>query len=209
MIVLALAQLLGPTIAAKVVRDKVGRYGTVRSVTVKAWPAIELLWRRADEVKVQAGTLTFSPGQAVSLLREGVSTDVVHVRAQAAIVGGLRLTGVSFDKDGSQMRAEGTVSEADVAKVLPPGVTVQLLGSEQGTVSVKVSGGLFGVGVSAEAVAGAEDGKLVARPVGLLSGLKLTVFESASVHVEAVEARELPGGPEGKRYRLSMRARLT
>lgn len=210
-IVLALAQLFGPAIAAKVVKDKVSRYGTVKSVTVKAWPAVKLLWRHADEVKVDAGTLTFSAGQAVSLLREGAETGVVHAQAQAVVVEGLRLTGASFDKDGPQMQAEATVSEADVARVLPPGVSVRLLGSEHGTVSVMVSGGLFGVGASVEAVAEAENGKLVARPVGLFSGLKLTVFANENVHVEAVEAQALPGGqgPEGQRYRLSMRARLT
>jgi hypothetical protein len=209
-IVVALAQLIGPAVAAKVVAGKVGRYGTVRKVSVKAWPAVKLLWREADEVSVDAGTLRLSPEEAVALLREGSSTDEVDARAQAVDVSGLRLRSVRFEKDGRRMRAEGTVSEADVAEVLPPGVGVALLGSEEGTVRVKVSGGLFGVGVSVEAVARAEDGKLVARPEGLLSGLKLTIFESGDVYVEGVEARALAGGRagEGKRYELVMWARL-
>ena len=40
--------------------------------------------------------------------------------------------------------------------------------SEEGTVEVRASGGLFGVSASVEAVAQAENGKLVARPTGLL-----------------------------------------
>ena len=49
-----------------------------------------------------------------------------------------------------------------------------------------------------------QDGKLVARPTGLLlSALKLTLFETASVYVEGVEARALASEPgEGARYRV-------
>ncbi len=72
--VLALAQLLGPGIAARVVRGKVQRYGTVKSVTVKAWPAVKLLWRQADEVRVQAGHLRVSPEQTAALLEEAKGT---------------------------------------------------------------------------------------------------------------------------------------
>jgi hypothetical protein len=61
-----------------------------------------------------------------------------------------------------------------------------------------------------DAVARAEDGKLVARPSGLLlSALKLTLFESDGVYVEGVEARALGSGPGGEaRYELSMWASL-
>ncbi len=212
-ILVALVQLIGPAVAAKVVEGKVSKYGTVRSVTVKAWPAMKLLWREADEVDVDAGTLALSPGQAVSLLGEGKGTGTVHARARVVVLGGLRLTNVGFDKDGSELKAEGTVSEPSIAKVLPSGVTVTLVGSEGGEVRVEVSGGLFGVGASVEAVAKAEDGKLVARPVGLLGSLKLDIFESENVEVEGVEAEALVGGggpgARGRRYRLVMKARLT
>ena len=45
-LVLALAQVLLPRIAASRISSRVGRYGTVQSVSVKAWPAVELLWGR-------------------------------------------------------------------------------------------------------------------------------------------------------------------
>ena len=76
---------------------------------------------------------------------------------------------------------------------------------------MRASGGLFGVSASVDAVAQAEDGKLVAHPTGfLLSGLKLTLFsERASVYVEGVQARALASGPGGQaRYELSMWASL-
>ena len=54
----------------QVVRARVEKYGTVKSVNVKAWPAVELLWGKADSVKVRAGSLKLSPAQTVELLGE-------------------------------------------------------------------------------------------------------------------------------------------
>lgn len=205
-----LAQLLAPGIAARVVRGKLEKYGSVRSVQVKAWPAVKLAWKHADEVRVSAGALKFEPGQAVALLKEGQSTDRVRASVESVEVSGLRLTDARLEKHGNALRAEGVMSEADIKRALPNGVEVALVGSEGGTVQVRASGGLFGVGASVDAVAQAEDGKLVARPTGLLlSALKLTLFENASLYVEGVEAHALASEPgEGARYALSMWASL-
>lgn len=207
----ALGQWLGPVIAARVVRGKVARYGTVRSVTVKAWPAVKLLWRHADEVRVRAGALKLSPEEAVGLLGEAKGTETVLASAQSVEVGGLRLMSARLEKHGGTLRAEGVVSEADIRRALPPGVTIGLVRSEGGTVTVRASGGLFGVGASVEAVAAAEGGELVVRPTApLLSGLKLRVFASGGVYVEGVHARALgeESGAGGRRYELSMWASL-
>jgi hypothetical protein len=207
--VLVGAQLLGPAIAAKVVRAKVDRYGSVRSVSVKAWPAVKLVWREADEVSLRAGELRLSEAQAQALLGEARGTETVRVSAEGVELGGLRLQGVRLEKHGSAVRGEGVMSAADVKRSLPAGVAVALVRSEGGTVEVRASGGLFGVSTSFDAVAQAEDGKLVARPVGLLGVLKLTLFESASVYVEGVQAKALRTAPgEGARYELSIWGRL-
>lgn len=205
-----LAQLLAPGIAARVVRDKLEKYGSVRSVQVKAWPAVKLAWRHADEVRVSAGALRFEPGQAVALLEEARGTDRVWASVESAEVSGVRLSDVRLEKHGSALRAKGVMSEADIRRALPNGFEVALVRSEGGTVQVRASGGLFGVDASVDAVAQAEDGKLVVRPTGfLLSALKLTLFESSSVYVEGVEARALSSGPGGgARYELSMWASL-
>ena len=47
-VALVLAQLVLPAIAARIARDQVGKYGAVRSVSVHALPAIELLWGHAE-----------------------------------------------------------------------------------------------------------------------------------------------------------------
>ena len=205
-----LAQVLAPRIAARVVRGKVEKYGSVKSVQVKAWPAVKLAWRHADEVRVSAGKLRFSPEQAVGLLEEAKGTDRVKASVESVEVDGLRLTDARLEKHGNELRAEAVVSEEDVRRALPEGLEVALVKSENGTVEVSASGGLFGVSASVDAVAQAEDGKLVARPRGLLlSALKLTLFENPSVYVEGVEARALQSGPgEGARYELAMWASL-
>ncbi|HEY2282009.1 MAG TPA: LmeA family phospholipid-binding protein [Solirubrobacteraceae bacterium] len=205
-----LAQLLAPGIVARVVRGKLEKYGTVKSVQVKAWPAVKLAWKRADEVRVSAGRLTVSPEQAVGLLGEAKGVDRMNVSVEGVEINGLRLTDVKLEKHGSALRAEAAIGGEDIKRALPEGLDVALLKSENGTVEVRSSGGLFGLGASVEAVARAEDGKLVARPTGLLlSGLKLTLFESPSVNVEGVEARALASGPGGEaRYELSMWASL-
>jgi hypothetical protein len=209
-VVLVLAQLLGPRFAAKVVRGKVEKYGTVKSVSVTAWPAVKLVWGEADEVVVRAGRLRLSETQALGLLREAKGTERVRTSAESMEVEGLRLTDTRFEKHGSGLRAAGVMSEEDIKRALPVGVEVGFVKSENGTVEVRASGGLFGVSASVDAVAKAEDGKLVARPVGFpLNVLKLTLFESANVYVEGVQARALPTVPGvGARYELSMWASL-
>jgi hypothetical protein len=208
-VVLVLAQLLLPGIVAGRVRAKLDRYGTVQSVSVSAFPAVKLLWGDADEVKVRASSLKMTTAQTVALLAEAASTAKVRATVERAQEGPLRLSDVSFYKDGPQLRAQATTSEADVKAALPPGFEVTLVGSSGGTVDVRASGGLFGLTASVEAVAEAQEGKLVARPRLLfLEGLTLTLFANSKVYVEGVHARQVKGSPAGSEYVLSMWARL-
>ena len=209
-VLLVLAQLLLPGIVAGRVRSKLARYGSVQSVSVSAWPAVKLLWGHADEVKVRASWLKLTPAQSGALVAEATSATKVQAIVERAQEGPLKLSDVRFDKNGSQLRGQATTSEADVKAALPPGFDVTLVGSSGGTVNVRASGGLFGLTASIEAVAEAQEGKLVAHPRLLfLEGLTLTLFENSQVYVEGVEAREVKGSPgAGGAYVLSMWASL-
>src|SRR5450755_588013 len=55
-VVLGVAQLVLPGIAAQRLRDQLARSGQVLSVHVSAFPAIELLWHHADSVVVRMGS---------------------------------------------------------------------------------------------------------------------------------------------------------
>jgi hypothetical protein len=209
-VVLVLAQLLLPRIAASRVRARVGKYGTVRSVTVSAWPAVELLWGKADSVDVQAGSLRMSPAQTAKLLGEARGVKRMSLAAESVTEGPLQLHDASFEKHGTALRAQASTSRADVSKALGEGVEVRLLSSHDGQVEVSASGGLFGVQASLDAVAQAQEGKLVVHPRGfLLEGLKLTLIDNPRVYVEGVAASAV-AGPSGEvaGYRLSIWASL-
>jgi DUF2993 family protein len=202
-----LAQVLLPRIAASRISSRVGRYGKVRSVSVSAWPALELLWDHADSVRVSANNLALSTAQLGSLLWEARGVSSLQVSADRVQLGTLTVGEASLSKHGSSLDAQAVVSEADIKAALPPGFGVRLLRSVGGEVEVQASGGLFGVGASVNAVAGASEGKLVAHPLGfLIEGLRLTLFADPHVYVEGVGASVATEQPRS--YRLTMSARL-
>jgi hypothetical protein len=209
LLVLALAQVFLPRIVASRISSRVRRYGTVNSVSVSAWPAVELLWGHADTVKVSVKSLRVSPSQTAKLLWEARGVSSLDLSAESAQEGSLRLTDVSLRKRGSDLSAEGQASQADVTAALPPGISVRLLKSEGGEVEVQASGGLFGVRAAVGAVAGASEGKLVAHPLGFpLEGLRLTLFADPHIHVQGVGASELSGAPGTTGYRLTITTSL-
>jgi len=204
---LVLAQLLLPGIAADRIRSRVERYGKVASVSVSAWPAVKLLWGDADSVHVRAAALALPTGRVAPLLHEAQGIDTLTFRAESVRLGGLRLTAVSLQKQGKRLRAQGRASAADVQAALPPGVSVQLLGSRDGEVEVRASGGLFGLSASLDAVAQASGGRLVVHPSGLLlGGFALTLYSDPRVSVTGVSAVAGGGQPPG--YLLSVTALL-
>jgi hypothetical protein len=206
-LLLLLAQLVLPPIAGSRISSRVGRYGKVDSVSVHAWPAVELLWGSADSVSVRARGLTLSPSQAAKLLWEGRGVERMDLTASGARVGPLQLRDVTLHKRGSSLVATASAGRADVSAALPSGFSVRLLGSEGDAVRVSASGGLFGVGATVQALAGPREGKLVVHPLGFpLEGLSMTLFSDPHVLVEGVGASLLNDSPPG--YRLTMRARL-
>ncbi len=206
-LLLGLAQLFLPRIAAGRISSRLGRYGTVESVHVKAWPAVKLLWGSADSVTVRARSLRLSPVQTAKLLWEARGLDRISMTAETVREGPLRLSDVSFHKQGQALAAQARMAAADVSSALPRGAEVELLSSEDGEVKVRAAGGLFGVRTSLQAVAAASQGKLVVHPVaGLLSGFQLTLFSDPHVYVQAVGASAESSEPPS--YRLTMRASL-
>jgi hypothetical protein len=209
-VLLVLAQLFLPGIAASRIRSRVERYGTVKSVSVKAWPAVELLWGKAETVDVKAGSLALSKAQTAKLLGEARGATSVRASAESVKEGPVQLYDASLQKHGDALSGSAWAARADVEAALGEGFEVQLLGSGAGRVQMSVAGGLFGVKASVEAVAEAQEGDVVVHPLGfLLEGLKLTLFAEPHVYVEGVGASAATGPPgKGAGYRLSFRATL-
>jgi len=206
-VVLAVAQVALPRVAASRISSRVSRYGRVRSVSVSAWPAVKLLWGEADSVKVRAGALSLSTEQAGKLLWEGHGVHDMDLRAESVKVGPLEVQDAMLRKRGAALSAQAQTSEGEVKAALPPGLEVKLLSSREGQVEVQASGGLFGVQASVDAVAGASEGKLIAHPLGLLiEGFQLHLFSDPHVYVEGVGASVQQSDP--LIYRLMMRASL-
>jgi hypothetical protein len=207
---LVAAQLVLPGIAARMVRDQLGKYGSVRSASVRAFPAIELLWGRAESASVQAGDLRMSVSQLDGLLPKARGIQRIALNAASLQVGPLRMRDVDVEKRGEALRVRGRIDQADLQGVLPAGVTAQLVENAQGTVEVRVSGSLFGVGASILVVLSAQEGKLVAQPQGFpFAGLaRLTLFADPRLFVQSVGLSSQAHVGGGESYLLTLRARL-
>ena len=207
LIALVLAQVLLPGIAASTIRSRVGRYGRVLSVSVSAWPAVELLWGSADSVTVSAGALKLTPAQAVGLIAQTDGVTRLQATLTGVQIGPLLLQRARLDKRGAQLTGDGELSAPAAVAALPVGVRVFPLASRAGRVKVRVSGGLFGLGGAVEAVAEARKGRLVVYPLApSLQGLRLTLFADPRIAVEGVGVGFASEQPLV--YQLRMSARL-
>lgn len=208
--VLGLAQLLLPGIAAQRVRDELARYGDVHSATVSAVPAIALLWGHAQSATLSAGSLDMSLSQAAKLLAQARGVERVDLRAQTMRVGQFAMHDAIARKRGAALYAEGSVSEADLRAAVPGSVEVQPLGSVSGGVAVRVSGTLFGVAGSVEALLSIEEGKLVAQPQGVPFGgfVKLTLLSDPNIHLQGFDLAPPAAARGGSAGDPSYRARI-
>jgi hypothetical protein len=211
LVVLLLAQLVLPSIAARRVRDRVGRYGHVNSASVSAFPAIELLWGDASSASVRATSLSMSLSQAIDLLESARGVQRLELHAANLRLGPLRLSRASIEKRGGALTLQGSLDAADLRGALPDGVEVQSVQSVPEGVEVRVGGSLFGLSASVLALVGARAGKLVAQPQGLLFAAlgPITLFSNPRIAVQNVEMTPWAGGSTDRGgYWLRLTARL-
>ncbi len=205
-LLLVLAQLLLPTIAARIARGQIEKYGPVRSISVHAFPAIELLWGHAQSARIEAGELRMSVSQLDGLLPRLQGIGSVDMNLAGLSLGSLRAQDVRVAKRGSALQMRASITTADVQSALPAGVQATLAPAPTGGVAIRVSGSLLGVGASLLATLTAEEGKLVAQPEGIpfASFARFTVFSDPHVFVQNVALA--PGGAGA--YTLTLHATL-
>ncbi|HTC60815.1 MAG TPA: hypothetical protein VK691_11950 [Solirubrobacteraceae bacterium] len=215
LLLVVLAQVFLPTLAARRVRDRVARYGTVRSVSVSAFPAVELLWGKADTVDVSAGTLSVQLSQIATLLWEAREAGSMTVTAAAATLtavpdlpAGLTVDDLRMEKHGSAIKASATLTQQQLNEALPSGFHIEPTASGGGQVEARASGALFGVQASITALVRPLEGKLVAQPQGfpLASLGTVTLFSDRRLKVGSVGVRVLRSQP--LTYGLSLAATL-
>ena len=211
-LVLVLPQLLLPPIATQRVRERVARYGTVSSVSVSAFPALELLWGKIDSLQVSTSSLRVGVSQIGDLLSSATASNALKFSSPQTTLlapsfanGGLVLSNVRLQKHGSALNSQATLEQANLHAALPAGFQLQPLASGAGAVEVRASGTLFGAQASIDGVITAAEGKLIIQPVGIPFGelLKLTLFSDPRIFIEGIAAASQPGG-----YRFTINAQL-
>jgi hypothetical protein len=200
LVLLVIAQLVLPGIAADHLRDQLSKSGRVLEVKVEAFPAIELLWHQADRVVVRMGRYRASPGHLGSALAGASDTGSLDASAHEVDTGLVTLRDAELFKRGEELTGSATITEADLRSAVPFVQNVQPVASENGALTLRGTA----VGVTADATLRAIDGKLVVSPdVPLLSFVTVPVFSNPHLFVQAVAARAVSGG-----FALSGRARV-
>ncbi len=215
LLLVVLAQLFLPSLAARRVRDRVSRYGTVRSVSVSAFPAVKLLWGKADTVDVSAGRLSVRLSQIATLLWEARVVGSMTVTAEAATLSavpdlpdGLTVNDLRMQKRGSAISVSASLTQQQLNEALPSGFHIEPTASGGGQVEAHASGGLFGVQASITALVKPLEGRLVAEPQGfpLASLGTVTLFSDTHLRVGSIGVRVLRAQP--LTYGLSLAATL-
>jgi hypothetical protein len=185
------SQIFLPTLAADRLRSSLEAHGEGVHVSVSAFPAVELLFDRADRVTVAARRLLPSDHGNVSMLLERVSrADRLDASIGSIDADGLPLQDVSLHKRDRQVRASATVTMRAIEAALPHQMTVSRLTEGATGSSFTISVHAFGKSLRVTARLIARDGKLVIEPASpVLSFLHITVFADPQVRIESVSVR--------------------
>ena len=105
LLLVVLAQLFLPGIAADQLRDRLSKNGRVLDGPVSAFPAIELLWHDADKVVVRMASYHSSTGHLSSLLDEAGGVGTLDAAANVLTAGLLTLRNASLSKRGDELTA--------------------------------------------------------------------------------------------------------
>jgi hypothetical protein len=191
-LLLVVAQIVLPGIAAQDLRDRLSHNGKVLSVSVSAFPAIELLWHHADKVVVRLARYHSTQSQLQSLLNETADAGSLDASTGELDTGLITLHDASLRKRGNELLGSATVTRSDLRSALG-GAIQGLEPVASGSGELTFQGTLFGV--TADATLRAQDGALVVSPdVPLLNLITLGVFRDPHVYVEGVSATDAVNG---------------
>jgi hypothetical protein len=199
--VLFASQVFLPRIAESRVRHELASTGHVTSVHVSAFPALKLLFERADSVTVRMSSASLGTGDIGERLASTRRTHDLDVAVDTFELGPLRLRDVSLHKSGSRLTGEASLTESDLADALPVDLGLRPVSSSDGALVMEADVGP----VAVRARLSAADGALLIAPDGLLGGFaSVTVFEDHRVRVLSVGAR-----PRADGFTVVTRGRLS
>lgn len=179
---------------------RLGGDGEVTEAKVEALPAIELLWRHADKVSAHVENYDARAGDIADDLVQTTAVDELDVRIdRVRATDELELQDVHVSKRDGVLHGSAVLDPGQLAATLPAGVDARLVPDAGGEVLVdaRIAGASVRLHVSAR------DGRVVARPEGLLGIFTAyTLFGDPRIDVQRIGARQLPDG----RYALTATA---
>jgi hypothetical protein len=194
-VLLVVAQLALPGIAAQRLRDRLSHSGRVLSVQVSAFPAIQLLWHHADTVVVRMATYRAAPADLPGTLDQVADVGSLRASAQVFQDGLLTLHDARLVKQGNRLVASAAVTQSALRRVLPILSSVTPVASSAGALVLRGTATLFGLSAAVNATVSAPDGKLVVVPDVPFGGLAtVTLFSDPRIRVTGVSASPAPGG---------------
>lgn len=189
-VVLGVAQLVLPGIAAQRLRDRLARSGTVEKVEVDAFPAIELLWHHADRVVIRMGDYRSAPAKLSSTLGQIRGTSTLDASVTDLATGLLTVRNARLRKRGNALTATATITQADLRASLPILDAVRPVASTDGQLTLQGTATVFGVTAAVDVTVRPQNGALVASPDVPFGGFAtLTVFSNPAIAVEGVSAK--------------------
>jgi hypothetical protein len=195
LVVLIVAQLVLPGIAADRLRDQLARSGTVLEVKVSAFPAIELLWHQADSVVVRLGRYRAGASEIGGTLAGAADVGTIDASAQELDSGVITLRDARLTKRGGELVGTATVAQADLRSAVPFLENVQPVASQDGLLTLRGTANLLGLTASIDVTVAARNGELVVAPDVPFGGLAtITLFSNPHLQVQAVNAANAPGG---------------
>ena len=195
LVLLAVAQVVLPRVAASRLRDRLARSGQVLSVSVDAFPAVELLWHHADRVTIRLSRYRSAPAGLARLLNESANVDDLSASVIELDTGLLTLRNAALTKSGSILSGSARVTQSDLRTALPVLDSVTPVASAQGRLTLRGTATLFGVTASVDATVGEQDGGLVVTPQVPFGGLAtIRVFSDPRLAVSAITATPAGSG---------------
>jgi hypothetical protein len=204
LVLLVVAQLVLPGIAAQQLTDRLKHSGQGVHVSVSAFPGIELLWHQADKVVVRMARYRSSTGNLSGQLGQSSDVDTLDATVGELDTGLLTLRNATLHKRGDQLTGSATVTEAALRAAVPFLDAVKPVASGNGRLTLRGTATVLGVSATADATVQTENGQLVVVPDLPFGGLAtVTVFSSPHVAVTGVSAAPDPAG-----FRVSADGRL-
>lgn len=205
LLIVVVAQLVLPGVAAQRVRDQLSGSGTVLEVKVSAFPAIKLLWHQADSVVVRMASYRAPASDLSRTLAETVDAGSVDASAQVLSVGPLALRDATMRKRGSDLTAAATVTQADLKSAAFFLDNVEPIASGNGSLTLRGTASFLGLTATVNATVAARDGAVVVAPDVPFGGIAtLTLFSNPHIDVQSVSATNVAGG-----FRVSADAKVT